>query len=104
MISYHLSIITPTGKVFNGQVEFLIAPGESGFFGILGNHAPIIASLRGGPLTVKQNACDHFFAVSAGVLEMNAKNEVLLLADYAVNVKTYEEAKTFVAESRVSVP
>jgi F-type H+-transporting ATPase subunit epsilon len=103
MISYQLSIITPSGKVFDGQVESLIAPGESGFFGILGNHAPIIASLKAGPLTVKQNSYDHFFAVGAGVLEVNAKSEALLLTDYAAKTKTYEEAKTFVTESEISV-
>lgn len=102
MTSYQLFIITPNGKIFDGQVESLIASGESGFFGILGKHAPMIASLRSGPLTVQQNSNDNFFAVSAGVLEVNARNEVVLLADNAVKAKTYEEAKSIVANGEIN--
>ena len=41
-----LEIITPDKKVYSGDVESVKLPGAEGSFGILNNHAPIIASLK----------------------------------------------------------
>jgi len=92
-MNYHLSIMTPAGKIFDEKINALMASGETGFFGILGSHAPMVASLRKGPLTVKQDGLECFFAVSSGVLEVNGNSDVLLLADYAIKTDTLGEAK-----------
>ncbi len=94
MANYKLSIITANGEVFNGQVESLVASGELGSFGILSDHAPLVTSLCGGPLTITQNGKKNYFAVSSGILEVNDQNNVLLLADFAKKVNTIDEAKT----------
>ena len=93
MSTYHLSVITPHGRPFEGQIESLIAPGAEGAFGILANHAPFIATLSAGVLTVVHNGTKNFFALTAGVLEVNAKGSVLVLADYAAGAKTLEDAQ-----------
>ena len=93
MANYQLSIITANGEVFNDQVDSLVAPGALGSFGVLSNHAPLVTSLRGGPLTVTQNGIKNYFAISSGVLEVNDQNSVLLLASFAKKVKTIDEAK-----------
>ena len=94
MSNYQLSIITPNGNVFDGQINSLIATGNSGSFGVLGQHAPMVISLKSGPLTVKQDGKDNYFAVSSGILEVNEQSNCLLLADHAVQVETLEKAKT----------
>ena len=93
MANYQLSIITANGEVFNDQVDSLVAPGALGSFGDLSDHAPLVTSLRGGPLTVTQNGIKNYFAISSGVLEVNDQNSVLLLASFAKKVKTIDEAK-----------
>ena len=47
-----LEIITPDKKVFSGDVEEVKLPGADGSFGILNNHAPIIATLKKGTVKV----------------------------------------------------
>ena len=47
-----LEIITPDKKVFSGEVEAIKLPGAEGSFGILNNHAPIIATLKKGIVKV----------------------------------------------------
>lgn len=93
MANYQLSIITADGEAFNGQVESLIAPGKLGSFGVLSDHTPLIASLRSGPLTVTQDGVKNYFAVNAGILEVNDQSNVLLLTDFAKKAKTLNEAK-----------
>ena len=93
MANYQLSIVTTQGEAFNGQVESLVAPGKLGSFGILCDHAPLVASLCRVPLTVTQNGTTNYFAISSGILEVNEQSNVLLLVDSARKVETIDEAK-----------
>lgn len=78
--------MAPDRAVFDGRVQGLIAPGVEGFFGVLARHAPMVAELTAGSLTVV-DADDRrrFFAVSSGFLEVS-RDSVTMLAD------TVEEA------------
>ena len=93
MANYQLSIITAHGEVFKDHVDSLVATGTLGSFGVLSDHAPLVTSLCGGPLTVTQNGKENYFAVSSGILEVSDQNHVLLLADFAKKVNTIDEAK-----------
>jgi F-type H+-transporting ATPase subunit epsilon len=93
MSSYQLSIITPDGKVFDDQVESLIAPGAEGAFGVLGQHAPMVTSLAKGVLMFRQNQEENFYAISSGILEVDQQSNVLLLSDYAHRASGSDEAK-----------
>lgn len=88
MPTYRLSIITPNGKVFDDQIDSLIACGTTGSFGVWARHAPMVASLAKGPLTIKRDGKESYFAVGPGILEVNAERDVLLLADAAVGTDT----------------
>jgi F-type H+-transporting ATPase subunit epsilon len=50
--SLYLEVRTPDKEIFNGEIEQVILPGKDGMFGILKNHAPIIASLQKGKVTI----------------------------------------------------
>ena len=93
MSSYHLSIITPQGKQFDGPVDSLMAPGVEGSFGVMSQHAPFISALKDGVLTLIQNGTKRFFALRGGVLEVNPKGSVLILSDFAADAKTLEDAE-----------
>ena len=77
----HLEIITPDKKVYSGEVEAVKLPGAEGSFGILNNHAPIIASLKKGTIKVTDSK-KHVenFEINGGVVEVQ-NNKVIVLAE-----------------------
>ena len=45
---FDLSLVTPDGAAYEGQVEMIVVPGQIGDIGVLARHAPLIATLRSG--------------------------------------------------------
>ncbi|MEZ4650356.1 MAG: F0F1 ATP synthase subunit epsilon [Candidatus Eisenbacteria bacterium] len=79
--SFHLSVITPTRTLLDEEVTSIVVPGSEGYFGVLAHHAPLIASLAPGKLTVKtEGGQTHVYALSGGFLEVS-NNKAILLAD-----------------------
>lgn len=93
----HLSVTTPAGTKFDGDVELAIAPGVAGDLGALANHAPMLTTLRVGVVkanvaasTVGEAKADSTsssarieFAVDGGLLEVLA-DAVIVLTDTAL--------------------
>ncbi len=78
-----LEIITAENKMYSGDVEAVKLPGSDGSFGILDNHAPMIASLKKGTVKVtdtKKNVEN--FEINGGVVEV-LNNKVVVLAEKA---------------------
>ena len=68
----HLSVVTPEKVLFDGDVKYVHVPGGAGFFGVLPDHAPMLASLQPGPFEVRpvagapvkfRTSCPGFFEV-----------------------------------------
>ena len=77
----YLEIITPDKKVFSGEVEAIKLPGAEGSFGILDNHAPIIATLKKGTVKVTDSKkVIENFEINGGVVEV-LNNKVIVLAE-----------------------
>ncbi len=93
MNKYSLSIITPNGKVFEGLVESLIAPGVAGYFGVLSGHAAMSVVLTPGPVTVKAESAERYYAINSGILEVSRQKRVVLLSDLAVEKPSLDEAR-----------
>ena len=76
-----LEIITPDKKVYSGEVDSVKLPGADGSFGILNNHAPIIASLKKGTVKITDSK-KHVenFEINGGVVEVQ-NNKVIVLAE-----------------------
>jgi F-type H+-transporting ATPase subunit epsilon len=75
-----LIILTPGKQVFSGAVKAINTPGTSGKIEILENHAPIVASLKEGTITVKTNENEIVeFTTSGGFLEVLSNNVSILL-------------------------
>jgi F-type H+-transporting ATPase subunit epsilon len=49
---FDVSVVTPDGPAFEGEVEMLVVPGASGEIGVLARHAPLIATLKAGSMRV----------------------------------------------------
>jgi F-type H+-transporting ATPase subunit epsilon len=77
----HLEIVTPDKKLFSGEVKSVKLPGTDGSFGVLNNHAPIIASLKKGTVKVtEQNQAVQNFEIKGGVVEV-LNNKMIVLAE-----------------------
>ena len=79
--TFQLSILTPERTVFEGEVEYVEAPGTEGYFGVLANHAALVSGLAEGTLTVRDAAGEQKrWPVSGGFFEVS-HNRATVLAD-----------------------
>ena len=77
----NLEIITPSTKLFTGEITSVKLPGMDGEFEILNNHAPIISSLSKGVIRVINNDNKtETFEINGGIIEMQ-NNKIIVLAD-----------------------
>jgi F-type H+-transporting ATPase subunit epsilon len=77
-----LEILTPTGKLFSGNVYGLQLPGIGGSFEILEKHAPLVSALGKGSIKVlndKTGNNNTSYNISGGFIEvLNNKCVVLV--------------------------
>jgi F-type H+-transporting ATPase subunit epsilon len=85
MANFHFELTSPEQLVFSGEVEHVVVPGSEGEFGVLADHAPLIAMLRPGILTIV-GANERRFVVRGGFAEVNPKG-LTVLADFAAPVE-----------------
>ena len=94
MATFDVSLVTPDGPVFEGEVEMLIVPGAAGEIGVLARHAPLIALLKAGStrVHVKRNGEVHEFATGPGFFKVE-QDRALALVDDAVDAKHIDDAR-----------
>jgi len=98
--TFNLQIVTPEREVFNGSVETIQVPGMEGPFGVLRNHAPIIAALDPGLVQITDvDGAQIRMAVGGGFFQM-ADNEAMLLADSAETAADIDLARAQESEQR----
>ena len=84
MANFRLEIVTPKGKLYSNDVEFVLARTTEGDMGILANHAPFVAGLTVGEMVVSETKGKEIpYYVSGGFLEINS-NKVIVLVDEAM--------------------
>ncbi len=79
---FRLTILSSEKKIFEGDIQSLVAPGGMGYLGILANHAPLITTLAPGKITLK-DAADKITAIDskAGGFLRVLKNKASILLD-----------------------
>jgi F-type H+-transporting ATPase subunit epsilon len=92
MASFQLDLVSPERLLFSGQVEQVDVPGSEGDFGVLAGHAPFIAMLRPGVLTVYAGGERQRIVVFGGFAEVSPKG-LTVLADQAVAVEDLDPAQ-----------
>ena len=78
--TFLLSILTPYGHYFEGNVEFLEVHSEKYSLGILPNHAPLISTLIISKMIIRMNGKDFVYANGGGVIYVD-KDKVTLILD-----------------------
>lgn len=78
--SFQLTVLTQEGKAFEAQVETVTLPGPEGYFGVLAHHAPLVAMLGKGLLTVSTGIKTLQAELEGGFTEVS-NNAMTILAD-----------------------
>ena len=82
MNTFHLTIVTPVGKILDQEVGSVSAPGAEGAFAILANHTPFVTTLKSGTLKVRKTDGDNIFTIDSGILEVTKDKKCLILANH----------------------
>jgi F-type H+-transporting ATPase subunit epsilon len=83
MASLQVRVVSPDRVVFEGEASALVAPAWDGQVGILPGHAPMLALLGAGELSVdRPGGGSDSFHVAGGVLKVE-RDVVTLLTEYA---------------------
>ncbi len=91
MATFRFELVSPERLVFAGEVSQVDVPGEEGEFGILAGHAPYIATLKPGLLTIYRNGEPQRIVVRGGLAEMGPTG-LTVLAEQAVPVAEIDAA------------
>jgi F-type H+-transporting ATPase subunit epsilon len=91
-MSLQLTIMTPEGKAFDQPVDLFIVPGTWGTFGVMPRHAPMIASIAAGILTLEVAGRRSLVVVGEGVLEVRPDGAAMLV-QLAVPARSAAEAE-----------
>ena len=82
--SFPVEVLTPEGKVFEGEVEMVSTRTTTGSIGVLANHAPLMAILEPTELRLYKSDSDVVrFAQGEGYLQV-VDNSALVLVEEAI--------------------
>ena len=82
MAKLSVDIVTAEGLVYSGEADVVAAPGVDGQLGILPSHAPLLARLEPGGVTIRSDGEEFDVALTGGFIEVLA-NRVVILASAA---------------------
>jgi F-type H+-transporting ATPase subunit epsilon len=90
MASLHFELVSPEKLLFSGEVDQVDVPGAEGDFGVLAGHAPTVATLRPGILTVFSSNGKQQIVVLGGFAEVSDKG-LTVVADLADSVEDFDK-------------
>jgi F-type H+-transporting ATPase subunit epsilon len=91
MATFHFELVSPDKVLFSGEVDQVDVPGSEGDFGVLAGHAPLIAMIRPGLMTVHAGGQKTQIVVLGGFAEVGPDG-LTVLADVATSMKDLDRA------------
>lgn len=92
MATFHFDLVSPEKLAFSGEVDQVDVPGVEGDFGVLAGHAPVVAAVRPGILTIASGGTHQKIIVLGGLAEMSDKG-LTVLADVATSTQEIDRAQ-----------
>lgn len=92
MATFHFDLVSPEKLAFSGEVDQVDVPGVEGDFGVLAGHAPVVAVIRPGILTITSGGSQQKIVVLGGLAEVS-ESGLTVLADVATSVGDLDRAK-----------
>lgn len=91
MATFHFELVSPERLVFTGDVVQVDVPGEAGDFGVFAGHAPYVATLKPGVLTIYGEGTPQRIVVRGGFAEVGPTG-LTVLAEQATPVSEIDAA------------
>lgn len=92
MATFHFDLVSPEKIAFSGEVDQVDVPGVEGDFGVLAGHAPVIAAIRPGILTVRTGGTAQKIIVLGGIADVSDKG-LTVLAEVATSIEELDRAR-----------
>ena len=92
MATFHFDLVSPEKLAFSGDVDQVDIPGVEGDFGVLAGHAPVVAAIRPGILTIITGGSKQKIIVLGGIAEVSEKG-LTVLADVATSLDELDRAQ-----------
>jgi F-type H+-transporting ATPase subunit epsilon len=92
MATFHFDLVSPEKLAFSGEVDQVDVPGVEGDFGVLTGHAPVVAAIRPGILTITTGGAHQKMIVLGGLAEVS-DNRLTVLADVATSIQELDRAQ-----------
>jgi F-type H+-transporting ATPase subunit epsilon len=92
MATFHFDLVSPEKLAFAGDVDQVDVPGVEGDFGVLAGHAPVVAAIRPGILTIFTGGTKQKIIVLGGIAEVSEKG-LTVLADVATSLDELDRAQ-----------
>ena len=89
MAALHFDLVSPEKLLFSGDVNQVDVPGAEGDFGVLAGHAPMMATLRPGIMTIHRDGGPLRVVVLGGFAEVNPEG-LTILADTAAPLDDFD--------------
>ena len=100
MATFTLSVVTPEREIFTAPVESVQAPGMEGSFGVMANHAPMVAALLPGLVRITDADGRELRLFVGGGFFQVSNNTAQLLADSAEFATDINAERAKAAEER----
>jgi len=93
MATFHFDLVSSEKLAFSGEVDQVDIPGVEGDFGVLAGHAPVVAAIRPGILTVTTGGGTREKIIVLGGLAEVSEKGLTVLADVATSIEELDRAR-----------
>ena len=94
-----MAVVTPAGLLLKEQVAEVVAPGESGYFGVLPGHTPFLAALGAGEISYRRGEACSRLTCFWGFCEV-LPGRVSILAEVGERAEDIDVARAEMALTR----
>jgi F-type H+-transporting ATPase subunit epsilon len=98
-VPLHLEVITPERRVYEDDVDMVVAPASEGYVGILPHHAPLFTTLGPGEFRVKKGGVEEVLAVFGGFMDVR-QDRVVVLTDAAEHAEEIDAGQAQAAREQ----
>lgn len=86
------ALVSPERELFHGEVDQVVVPGAEGEFGVLPNHAPVMAVIKPGALRIFNDGAERRVFVNGGFADVTPEG-LTVLAEEAIDLGGVDAAK-----------
>ena len=94
-----LTIVTPSGPAYRGDVDSVVLPGSEGDFGVLPGHERFLSALRVGEVQIETGGQTLYAAASEGFADVSG-DQVTVLVDSCELAADIDSARAELARHR----